>query len=150
MKDVNVVTLMCRLTRDPELRSLASGMSVCSLRVAFSTSRKNPTTSEWEDKSNFVDVTVWGNQGDACAKYLAKGRQVCVYGRLEWREWTADDGSKRQAHQVVAEQVQFVGDGSSQAKAEPGETYSMDDELGADPVEVPVATSASADEDIPF
>jgi single-strand DNA-binding protein len=110
MKDVNCVTLMCRLTADPELRSLPSGTSVCKLRVAFSTSRKDASGS-WSDRPNYVDVTVWGNQGEACARYLEKGRQVCVFGRLEWREWETKEGGKRQAIDIQAEQVQFVGGG---------------------------------------
>jgi single-strand DNA-binding protein len=108
MQDVNVITLVGRLTRDPELRHTPSGTSICSLRLAFSTSRKD-AAGAWTDKSNYVDVTVWGNQGEACANNLAKGRQVCVKGRLEWREWDAQDGTKRQAHEIVAEQVQFLG-----------------------------------------
>lgn len=109
MKDVNVVTLMCRLTRDPELRSLPSGTSVCQLRVAFSTSWKNSGTGQWEERPNYVDVTVWGAQGESCARYLSKGRQVCVQGRLQWREWETKEGGKRQSVDIQAEQVQFVG-----------------------------------------
>ena len=85
--NINRVVLTGNLTRDPELRSLPSGMSVCSLRIASNTRRKNNSTGEWEDKPNYFDVTVWGAQGENCARFLAKGRPVAIDGRLEWREW---------------------------------------------------------------
>ena len=85
--NINRVVLTGNLTRDPELRSLPSGMSVCSLRVACNTRRKNAATGDWVDKPNYFDVTVWGAQGENCARFLDKGRPVAIDGRLEWREW---------------------------------------------------------------
>ncbi|MGC1165171.1 MAG: single-stranded DNA-binding protein [Solirubrobacterales bacterium] len=105
------------LTQDPELRHIGGGTAVCELRVAVNTRRKNGQTNEWEDKPNYFNVTVWGAQGENCATYLAKGRPVAVEGRLDWREWEAKDGSgKRQAVQIVANSVQFLGsrDGGGQ------------------------------------
>jgi single-strand DNA-binding protein len=107
--NINRVVLTGNLTRDPELRSTASGMSVCSLRIASNTRRKNQSTGEWEDKPNFFDVTVWGAQGENCARFLSKGRPVALDGRLEWREWEAQDGTKRQNVEIVADAVQFLG-----------------------------------------
>jgi single-strand DNA-binding protein len=67
-------------------------------------------SGEWVDKPNYFDVTVWGAQGENCATYLEKGRAVAIDGRLDWREWEAQDGSgKRQAVSIVAERVQFLG-----------------------------------------
>src|SRR4051812_50229950 len=83
--NINRVVLTGNLTRDPELRSLPSGMSVCSLRVACNTRRKNNATGDWEDKPNYFDVTVWGAQGENCARFLSKGRPIAIDGRLEWR-----------------------------------------------------------------
>ena len=94
--NINRVVLTGNLTRDPELRSTASGTSVCSLRLACNTRRKN-SAGEWEDKPNYFDVTVWGAQGENCARFLAKGRPVAIDGRLEWREWDARRHGKRQA-----------------------------------------------------
>src|SRR3712207_4664383 len=106
--NINRVVLTGNLTRDPELRSLASGTSVCSLRIASNSRRKGPT-GEWEDKPNYFDVTVWGAQGENVARFLSKGRAVAVDGRLEWREWQAQDGSKRQSVEIVPDTVQFLG-----------------------------------------
>lgn len=107
--NINRVVMTGNLTADPELRSLPSGSSVCKLRIACNTRRKNGSTGEWEDKPNYFDVTVWGAQGENAARYLSKGRPVAIDGRLEWREWEAQDGTKRQAVDIIAETVQFLG-----------------------------------------
>ena len=78
--NLNVVVLTGNLTRDPELRSLPSGTSVCDMRVAVNTRRKNGATGEWEDKPNYFDVKVWGAQGENCARFLSKGRPVARPG----------------------------------------------------------------------
>ena len=107
--NINVVVLTGNLTRDPELRSLPSGTSVCDMRIAVNTRRKNGATGEWEDKPNYFDVKVWGAQGENCQRFLSKGRPVAVQGRLEWREWETQDGQKRQAVDIIADSVQFLG-----------------------------------------
>ena len=142
--NINRVVLTGNLTRDPELRHTQAGMPVCSLRIAVNTRRKDPATGEWGEKPNYFDVTVWGNQGENCAQYLSKGRPVGVDGRLEWREWEAQDGSKRQAVEVIADTVQFLG--------------SRDGGGGGEPQYVPASATAqsnadfaaAADDDIPF
>ena len=108
MASINRVVLVGNLTRDPELRHTQSGMAVCSLRLAVNTRRKDET-GQWVDKPNYFDITVWGNQGERCAQYLSKGRPVAIDGRLEWREWETPEGNKRQAVDVVADTVQFLG-----------------------------------------
>jgi single stranded DNA-binding protein len=72
-------------------------------------STRNSSTGTWEDKANYFDVTVWGAQAENCDRYLSKGRPVAIDGRLEWREYEARDGSKRQAVEIIAEIVQFLG-----------------------------------------
>ena len=151
--NLNVVDLTGTLTRDPELRSLPSGTSVCDMRVAVNTRRKNNASGEWEDKPNYFDVKVWGAQGENCARFLSKGRPVAVQGRLEWREWETQDGQKRQAVDIIADSVQFLG-GRDDAGAG-GFTASV----GGSRSDVPVderdfQTAASGagigDDDIPF
>lgn len=107
--NINRVVMTGNLTADPELRSLPSGMSVCSLRIACNTRRKDGASGEWVDKPNYFNVTVWGAQGENAARYLSKGRPVAIDGRLEWREWEAQDGTKRQATDIIADSVQFLG-----------------------------------------
>jgi single-strand DNA-binding protein len=115
MNNINRVVLTGNLTRDPELRSLPSGASVCNLRVACNTRRK--VEDEWVDRPNYFDVKVWGAQGESVARHLRKGRGVAIDGRLEWREWDAQDGaSKRQAVDIVADTVQFLPEGKDHSE----------------------------------
>ena len=149
--NINVVAITGNLTKDPELRSTPSGTSVCKLRVAVNSRRKDQS-GEWVDKPNYFDVTVWGAQGENCATYLSKGRPVAVDGRLDWREWEANDGGKRQSIEIIAESVQFLGsrDGSGavqgngiQARSDvPADTsdFEQNEPVGA----------GSAGDDIPF
>jgi single-strand DNA-binding protein len=151
--NINRVVMTGNLTADPELRSLPSGTSVCSLRIACNTRRKNGSTGEWEDKPNYFSVTVWGAQGENAARYLSKGRPVAIDGRLEWREWETQDGAKRQATDIIADSVQFLGsrdDASSGGSAGNGAPQGSDvpvDERDFQPA--PVAGGAG-DDDIPF
>ena len=153
--NINRVVMTGNLTRDPELRSLPSGMSVCSLRIACNTRRKNQSTGEWEDKPNFFDVTVWGALGENCARYLTKGRPVAVDGRLEWREYEARDGSgKRQAIDIIAESVQFLGGRDDAGGSGNGFTRNTDVPVNTQDFQ-PAAPrggspSAPSDDDIPF
>ena len=150
MANINRVVLVGNLTRDPELRHTPSGMAVCSLRLAVNTRRKDGATGEWTEKPNYFDITVCGNQGENCAQYLSKGRPVGVDGRLEWREWEAQDGSKRQAVDIIADSVQFLGsrDGAQLNGGEPSaESDVPNDTSDFDRVGV---GSGGSDDDIPF
>ena len=119
--NINRVILTGNLTFDPELRSLPSGTSVCKLRVACNTSQKDASTGEWKDKPNYFDVTVWGAQGENCARYLTKGRPVAIDGRLDWQEWQdKETGKNRSKVEIVADRVQFLG-GRDDAGGAPGQ-----------------------------
>ena len=108
--NINRVVLTGNLTKDPDIRSNpGSGTSICKLRLAVNSRRKNNSTGDWEDKPNYFDVTVFGRQAESCGQYLKKGRPVAIDGRLDWRQWEAQDGSKREAVEIVAESVQFLG-----------------------------------------
>jgi len=161
--NINVVVLTGNLTRDPELRSTPSGTSVCKLRVAVNSRRKDGQTGEWVDKPNYFDVTVWGAQGENCATYLSKGRPVAVEGRLDWHEWEDNDGNKRQGVEVIANSVQFLGSrdgsssgpssGSSSGDANSEGFNSPSSDVPADTSDyenAPAAAAASGDDDIPF
>lgn len=106
--NINHVVLTGRLTSDPELRALPSGRSVCELRMAVNIRRRD-ASGEWGERPNFFDVVVYGANGENVARHLYKGRPVAVDGRLDWREWEAEDGRIAQAVRVVASTVQFLG-----------------------------------------
>ncbi len=110
--NINRVVLTGNLTADPEVRPTPGGTPVARLRLAVNTRRRDGSTGAWEEKPNYFDVTVWGAQAENCERYLSKGRPVAVDGRLEWREYEARDGSRRQAVEIIAESVQFLGPAS--------------------------------------
>jgi single-strand DNA-binding protein len=110
--NINRVIITGNLTRDPELRSTGGGLAVCGLRIAVNTRRKDGASGEWVDKPNYFDVTIFGRQGENAAQYLSKGRGVAIDGRLEWREWQDKEGNKRQNVDIIADNVQFLSDGS--------------------------------------
>jgi single-strand DNA-binding protein len=145
--NINRVVLTGNLTRDPELRNLPSGMAVCSLRIACNTRRKD-SSGNWVDKPNYFDVTVWGAQGENCAQYLSKGRPVAVDGRLEWREWDDKEGNKRQAVDIIADSVQFLG---SREGGENGGRFTPQTDVPADTGDFASAPAGNqGDDDIPF
>jgi single-strand DNA-binding protein len=146
--NINRVVLLGNLTRDPELRHTPSGMAVCSLRIAVNTRRKDGQTGEWTEKPNYFDVTVWGNQGENCAQYLSKGRPVAIDGRLEWREWDAQDGTKRQAVEIIADSVQFLGGRGEGEGGQGGQNQFVP--AGAAAQSDSADFGAAADDDIPF
>ena len=154
--NINRVVMTGNLTRDPELRSTSGGTSVCSLRIACNTRRKD-ASGEWVDKPNYFDVTVWGAQGENCAQYLQKGRPVAIDGRLEWREWETQEGQKRQSVDIIADSVQFLG--SREAGGDNGGRFTPQSDVPADTADFQAAPAGAggggggagaADDDIPF
>jgi single-strand DNA-binding protein len=148
MANINRVVLVGNLTKDPELRTTPSGTAVCKLRIAVNTRQKD-AQGNWGDKPNYFDVTVWGNQGESCAQYLAKGRPVGIDGRLDWREWDAQDGTKRQAVEIIADSVQFLG-GRDEAAASGGGAGQPQFVPASAAAESADFGPAGADDDIPF
>lgn len=140
MASFNTTTIVGFLGRDPELRALPSGQSVCNLSIA--------TTEKIKDKDHttWFRVTVWGRVAELCSQYLAKGSQVYVQGRLRQEEYTDRDGNKRYTLEVNAADVQFIG-----RKGENG-----GEERGSAPAqkvtkqEVAQAIQESQDSEIPF
>ena len=141
--DINRVTLVGRLTRDPELRHLPSGQPVLQLGIAVN-GRQKDEGGNWTDKPNFFDVKVFGNQAESLAMHLAKGRRIGVDGRLDWSSWEAQDGSKRSKVEVGASQVQFL---ASRGEGKLPPQYVPAGDVAADQSDF---SPAGADDDIPF
>jgi len=151
--NINRVVLTGNLTRDPELRHLSSGTPVCSLRLAVNTRRKDGQSGEWVDKPNFFDITVWGAQGENVAQYCAKGRPIAVDGRLEWREFTDKDGNKRQAVDIIADSVQFLGGRDDAGNGGGGQRFANQSDVPVDTGDFQTAGvggGGNTDDDIPF
>ncbi|HEY2140626.1 MAG TPA: single-stranded DNA-binding protein [Solirubrobacteraceae bacterium] len=117
---INRVVLVGRLTKDPELRALPSGISVCILRLACNSSRRD-AEGTYQEKPNFFDVSVYNGAAESVNRYTHKGSRVAIDGRLEWREWETSDQQKRQAVSVVADTVLFLdAPGERSATAQQG------------------------------
>ena len=146
MANINRVVLVGNLTKDPELRHTPSGTPVCSMRVAVN-SRRRDESGTWVDKPNYFDVSVFGNQAESCTQYLSKGRPVGIDGRLDWREWQAQDGAKRESVEVVADSVQFLGSRADGGGEAGGGNQFVPAGAGS---ESSADFPAAADDDIPF
>lgn len=136
MADINSVTLSGNLTRDPETRQLSGDNSVTNVRLANNIRKK--VGGEWVDAPNYFDLVIWGKHGETITQYLAKGDGLVVTGRLEWREWEADDGTKRQNVSIVVADSKFL----PKASRDEGPSRSAENEQTTLPV--------ADDDDIPF
>lgn len=151
---INRVIISGNLTRDPELRSTASGMAVLSMGVAVNDRRRNQQTGEWEDYPNFVDCTMFGARAESLSRFLSKGTKVTIEGKLRWSQWERD-GQKRSKLEVVVDDLEFMSSRNGQQQNNGGynnggynQGYAPQQMAPAAPV---VETSSSVyDEDIPF
>lgn len=110
---MNSVVIIGNLGATPELRYTESGTAVTNLSVATNESYNN-AEGERVDQTEWHRVVVWGKQAETCCKFLEKGRQVAVQGKIKTREWTTDEGEKRYTTEIVARNVKFLSGGSSQ------------------------------------
>jgi single-strand DNA-binding protein len=140
--DLNRVTIIGRLTRDPELRFTGKGQPVCRFDLAVNRRYKDKA-GEWKDDTSFVPVVVWREAGQRCGEKLKKGSPVFVEGRLKSKSWETKDGQKRSGLEVDALRVQFLekAEGAPTTDEEPS---APDAEIGA---EAPAAAGA---EEVPF
>jgi single-strand DNA-binding protein len=144
---INRVNITGNLTRDPELRSTGSGMSVLQMGVAVNDRRKNAQTGEWEDSPNFIDVVMFGTRAESVSRFLSKGSKVAIEGKLRWSSWEdKTTGAKRSKVEVVADDIEFMstrGDGGGGSGGGGAREYSA-----------PAASAPSAspviEDDIPF
>jgi len=111
MAGVNKVILVGRLGKDPELRSTTSGTSVCEFTIATGESWKGKD-GQTQERTEWHRIVVWGRLGEICSKFLSKGRQVFLEGRIQTRSWEDKDGNKRYTTEIVARDVQFLGSGA--------------------------------------
>ena len=140
---INRVIISGNLTRDPELRSTASGLPVLGFGVAVNDRRKNQQTGEWEDYPNFIDCTIFGARAESLSRYLSKGAKVSIEGKLRWSQWERD-GQKRSKIEVIVDELEFM---SMKGDSPAGGTAPTTPVQSAPDVDV---YSSVYDEDIPF
>lgn len=148
MEDINRVTLIGRLTAEPELKGQSG--QVLPLRLAFTT-RSRSAEGEWADRANYVDCVVFGKQAEVIHGLVQKGTRVCVDGRLDWQEWESQ-GAKRSKVQIIASSVQVI-DGKRESTPLAGEDFTMDEPWGTGPsapVQPAPVQPVPESDDIPF
>jgi len=111
---VNKAIIVGNLGSDPELRETRSGAAVCNLRIATNERRRDPE-GEWGNHTEWHSVVAFGNTAEAIGKYLSKGKQVYIEGRLQTRKWTDKEGAERYKTEIVAEQVKFLNNPRDEA-----------------------------------
>lgn len=132
--NLNRAMIIGNLTRDPETRTTPTGQTVCNFSVATSSQWTN-AAGQKQERVEYHPIVAWGKLAEICSQYLAKGRKVYVEGRLQTREWEAQDGAKKQRTEIVAENMIMLDRGpASAAGAAPGVT----------PTIAPVASEQSA------
>lgn len=148
--NLNKVLLMGNLTRDPVLRYLQSGQPVCEFGLAIN--RRFRRNEEWVEETCFVDITVWGRQGETCNQYLRKGSGAFVDGRLQFDSWQTPEGQKRSKLRVVAERVQFLPKGGQGPGTRDADASSEGDvsDFGARYQTEPDTGPAEYDSEVPF
>lgn len=138
---INRVTISGNLTRDPELRTTATGNPVLGFSVAVNDRRKNNVAGEWEDHPNFVDCTMFGTRAEKITPYLSKGTKVAIDGKLRWSQWERD-GQKRSKLEVIVDEIEFLSQrGSETAPTAPAQPT---------PAAQPVVDASIYQSDIPF
>jgi single-strand DNA-binding protein len=143
---VNKVILIGNLGKDPEVRFTAGGRAVARFSVATSDAWTD-AEGQRQERTEWHNIVVWGKQGENCGQYLSKGRPVAVEGRLNWREWEAQDGGKRQSVDIIADAVQFLG-----SRDAPQSNGVVESDVPADTSDFQEAGvgSGGKDDDIPF
>lgn len=145
---MNKVMLIGNLTRDPEVRTLANGNTVCSFGLAV---QRRFSKDQAQRETDFFNITVWGQLGDLCARYLTKGRKAAVTGRIQIRNYDGNDGTKKTAVDIIADEVEFLGTGSgSETGATSGSMSSSPAPRSNAPAHVVENGMTEIDEDLPF
>ena len=114
---VNKVILLGRLGQDPELKTMATGTSVCNFSIATSETWKDKNTGQKKEKTDWSNIVVWGKTAELCNQYLSKGRQAFIEGKLQTRQWEDKEGNKRYTTEIKADTVQFIGGQSDSNQA---------------------------------
>ncbi len=140
----NKITIVGNLGRDPELRYTPQGSAVCSFSMA-TTEKRRDKNGEMADQTTWFKVTLWEKRAETASRYLTKGSQVYIEGRLRTEEWTDKDGKTRTSLEVLATEMQFIG-----TKGGGMPTSTGGDDSTFDNAPMPVNNAPAGDDDIPF
>ena len=113
---INRVIVSGNLTREPEVRTTASGNPVMGFGIAVNDRRKNSQTGEWEDYPNFIDCTMFGARAQSVSRFLSKGSKVAIEGKLRWSQWETNEGQKRSKIEIIVDEIEFMSSISNGAQ----------------------------------
>ncbi len=149
MSGVNKVILVGRLGADPEVRSLESGTKVASMRLATSERYKDKNGNQ-QEITEWHNVVLWRGLADVTEKYLKKGDQVYVEGKLKTRKWTDKDGHDRYSTDIVADEMTMLGGGSGSSDRTGSSTGGGQSATSSNQVNEPASSLDDIDDDLPF
>lgn len=113
---INRVIVSGNLTREPEVRTTASGNPVMGFGIAVNDRRKNSQTGEWEDYPNFIDCTMFGARAQSVSRFLSKGSKVAIEGKLRLSQWETNEGQKRSKIEIIVDEIEFMSSISNGAQ----------------------------------
>lgn len=145
---MNKVILSGRLGKDPDLKHLPTGTSVCNFSLATSEKFKNKKTDQWEEKTEWHNIVVWGRLAEYAAQYLHKGSSVLVEGKISSRSWEDDKGNKRYAFEIVCSQIENMG--SSDTKKNNSSNSNNNNNNNTQQEYKPEVNKNFSSDDIPF
>ena len=150
--NLNKVVLAGRMTADPELKQTASGVSVLSFTIAVNRSYVSKSSEQGERQADFINVVAWRSTAEFISKYFRKGSAICVSGSIQTRSWQDQQGQRRYATEVVADEAMFVesrGEGSAQSSYTP-DVYTQAPSFSSNPGSAPNFEDHNTDDDLPF
>jgi single-strand DNA-binding protein len=150
--NLNKVVLAGRMTADPELKQTPSGVSVLSFTIAVNRSYVSKNSEQGERQADFINVVAWRNTAEFISKYFRKGSAICVSGSIQTRSWQDQQGQRRYATEVVADEAMFVesrGESTSQSSYTP-DAYTQAPSFSSNPGSAPNFEDHNTDDDLPF
>ncbi len=148
---INRVIISGNLTRDPELRNTAGGVSILGFGVAVNDRRRNAQTGEWEDYPNYVDCTIFGVRAESLSRILVKGMKVAIEGKLRWSQWEKKDtGEKRSKIEVIVDELEFMSNRNNNNNGDRNNAVAQTNTAANVTAPSVNANSSIYDEDIPF
>ena len=151
--NLNKVVLAGRMTADPELKQTPSGVSVLSFTIAVNRSYVSKNSEQGERQADFINVVAWRNTAEFISKYFRKGSAICVSGSIQTRSWQDQQGQRRYATEVVADEAMFVesrSESGASASSYTPDAYTQAPSFSSNPGSAPNFEDHNTDDDLPF
>ena len=148
--NLNKVVLAGRMTADPELKQTASGISVLSFTIAVNRRFASRSSEQGESQADFINVVAWRQTAEFISKYFKKGSAICVTGSIQTRSWQDQQGQRRYATEVVADEAMFVESRGGDSSQYTTDTYGQAPSFSSNGASAPNFEDHNTDDDLPF